>query len=122
MNLKICTKHQISFNSESVDSCPLCKHEKTHKDAVKLSSLYLKNYPKKYREIYESKPPDGEQNLYDFIRTMPPICFSRSKIKEIVLIKIDYIKTLRHIYKLSYSQIGRIMKLDHSTVMHHINK
>ena len=120
MNTDSCKKHGIVYNTDTTNSCPLCKN----KIFVTPDELEKKSRrEQEERNILSTITiPDSKKSLREFIENMPKVVFSNSRITEVIAIRKECIKILFFIYKLSYSHTGRIMKKDHTTIMHHIKE
>lgn len=87
-----CEKHAIEYRSK----CYLCKREEFQ---TKLKTLGDKNFQKELAAVRKA-----------------------DRTWEMVERRIKVMRTLKDVYHLSYSAIGRLLNRDHSTVMHDLNK
>ena len=121
MSYQTCETHRIKWNLDLSPQCALCKHGKPSSD---FETELIKQ--RKYKEepnVYVPKTikiPCNTQNLDKFLKTLDWVSIKDRKKKNTIY-KRSVIKTLIEKFGLNNSEIGRALKMDHSTIFYHRN-
>ena len=112
-----CDKCGITRNKTVAEDCIVCKDGKVvnvEKIGIKLKKTYYKYKP---TILVKDETEDKiKENLKLYLKKIQPRINDRSRGREVIQDRVQAVCTLRNVYKLSYSEIGRILgHCDHTT-------
>lgn len=113
-NLAFCQTHNVRYNLETIDVCPICLNgerlEKIRKQVTLMprimTSTEVVNAPKL-------------ENLAEFKKILPSQVFLKTRKPEVVTFRVHVIRILKDTYHLKFTHIASFLNFDRTTVMHH---